>query len=218
MYTDRRGPEIRIAVHGRELSFLDYAAKDKPFSIFFDDPSGIDPYSIGVTLNGDTLDTTQFSPVSRTDDLFALMMTAYPPKQNRIDSLRITGVDLAGNRTMKTVAYMPGEELSITFLSCHPNPFTARQNRGETISEIRIAFLLTDVAEEVSLEIFSIAGRGVRKWSFQDIIGYQEVPWDGKTASGFRIANGTYYLKLVARNEYRRVKKIIRIAKLEGYK
>ena len=55
------------------------------------------------------------------------------------------------------------------------------------------------------------------------MIGYQEIAWDGTTLNnrrrnkGYRIANGTYYAKLVAKNRYRKVQKIIRIAKLEGY-
>ena len=49
------------------------------------------------------------------------------------------------------------------------------------------------------------------------LIGYQEIEWDGRDMDGYRIANGTYYAKLTASNAKRKVKKIIRIAKLEGY-
>jgi hypothetical protein len=49
---DLQPPEIRVAVAGRVLSFTDYAAKDKPFSILISDPSGIDPKSVSVFLNG----------------------------------------------------------------------------------------------------------------------------------------------------------------------
>jgi len=46
---------------------------------------------------------------------------------------------------------------------------------------------------------------------------YQEVEWNGKTSNGYRIANGTYYAKLIAINDSKKVIKSIRIAKLEGY-
>jgi len=40
---------------------------------------------------------------------------------------------------------------------------------------------------------------------------------DGKTTGEIRIANGTYYAKLIAINDSKKVIKSIRIAKLEGY-
>ena len=80
-----------------------------------------------------------------------------------------------------------------------------------------LAYLLTDVADEVTLTIHTVSGALVRSWNFRTIIGYQEVVWDGRNQRGFRIANGTYYLKLVAKNKKRSLRKIIPIAKLEGY-
>jgi hypothetical protein len=151
-------------------------------------------------------------------DLRTINLTAFPDAQRPIDSLTIIADDFAGNSLERTLAFMPGEDLSIRFLACHPNPFTARVNtRGETVRQVRFAFLLTDVARDVTLTIHTVSGKNIKSWKLIDLIGYQEVAWDGRDRSGHRIGNGTYYAKLIASNDRKKVKKIIRIAKLEGY-
>jgi len=214
---DLQPPDIQVVVAGRTFNFTDYAAKDKPFSILVSDPSGIDPRSVSVLLNGKVLDSERISSVKQSDALENLSITAYPQIQHQIDSLQITATDLAGNSATRTVTYQPGEELSIRFLACHPNPFTARQMPNGSIKNVRFAFLLTDVADNVTLTIYTISGKPVQSWSFPSLIGYQEIRWDGRDRDGARIANGTYYAKLVAKNRQKKVSKTIRIAKLEGY-
>jgi hypothetical protein len=215
---DAKAPDIRVSIHGRELQFLDYAAKNKPFSIFLTDPSGILPSGVEISLNSAPLDTARLSAVPAERDLTSITLSAYPPKQRSVDSLSVRATDLAGNSAESTFAYRPGENLRIKFLSCHPNPFSAKQNAdGHTTQPIRFAFLLTDVADKVRLSIHTVGGRTIKSWTLLDLIGYQEIEWNGKTGHGFRIANGTYYAKLTARNDRKETKKIIRIAKLEGY-
>jgi hypothetical protein len=206
-------------VDGREIVFLDYAAKDKPFNLLLNDPSGIVPASVAVRLNGKSLDAGDMSTVSGSNNYGDVAITAYPRKQRSVDSLAVYAEDFAGNNATAVFAYMPGEDLRIQFLSCHPNPFTAAQDRsGNTAKTIRFAFLLTDIARDVSLTVYTIGGNVVWSWrKSTGIIGYQEVEWNGKTSGGNRIANGTYYAKLVAASEGKKAVKKIRIAKLEGY-
>ena len=219
MLADAAPPQIRTSVNGRELIFLDYAAKGKPFNIIVNDASGILPSSIKVSLNKKTIDSNIISSITTVKDLNNISLTAYPQKEYLIDSLSVYAEDLAGNGATKIFAYMPGEDLSIRFFSCHPNPFSAKQDgHGATLQTIRFAFLLTDVARDVSIIIYTIGGRVVWKWEKTGgTIGYQEVEWDGKTTNGYRIANGSYYAKLMAVNDSKKVIKNIRIAKLEGY-
>lgn len=216
---DQTPPQIRTTVNGRELVFLDYAAKGKPFNIILNDASGIAPSSIKVLLNKKSLDSGSLSSTSNPSDLSAISVTAYPKKEYRIDSMSVYAEDLAGNGSATVFAYMPGEDLTIKFFSCHPNPFSAKQDlRGNTQQIIRFAFLLSDVARDASITIYTIGGRAVWKWeNASGTIGYQEVEWNGKTSSGYRIANGTYYAKLIAVNDSKKVVQSIRIAKLEGY-
>jgi hypothetical protein len=216
---DVKPPDVRTSVNGRELNFLDYAAKGKPFNILLNDASGILPSSIKVSLNKMNVDSNTISSVKNISDLSNISLTAYPKKEYAIDSLSVYAEDLAGNGATTVFAYMPGEDLSIKFFECHPNPFSAKQDgHGNTLQTIRFAFELTDVANDVSIIIYTIGGRVVWKWEKTGgTIGYQEVEWNGKTSNGYRIANGTYYAKLIAINDSKKVIKSIRIAKLEGY-
>jgi len=217
--SDMAPPQIRTSVNGNDIVFLDYAAKGKPFNIMLNDASGVWPASIKVQLNRIALDSNVISRPAGGNDLSNVTLTAYPPKQYAIDSLSVYAQDLAGNATTAVFAYMPGEDLDIKFFECHPNPFSAKQDiHNNTIQTIRFAFLLTDVASDVSIVIYTIASRLVWKWeNTAGTIGYQEIEWNGKTSSGYRIANGTYYAKLIAKNSSKKVVKTILIAKLEGF-
>jgi hypothetical protein len=204
-------------VGGREILFLDYAAKGKPFNIVIADPSGIQAESIQILLNGEPLEGNFLSGAGAGTEETSLALTAYPPPQKQIDTLKIIAQDYAGNKAVSVFAYMPGEDLDIRFLSCHPNPFSVKPLGDNTYKLVRFAFLLTDIASEVTLSIYTVAGRRIWTWKSVDLIGYQEVPWNGLDKDGYRIANGTYYAKLTAKNGKKNIKKITRIAKLEGY-
>lgn len=212
---DHEPPAIQVSVAGQPITFLDYAPRNKAFDISISDPSGVVAHSVEVALNGTLLDETGCSRPHEADTSGNVRLTAYPPKKRRIDSLSVRASDFAGNDTTAFFAYLPGEKLRISFLACHPNPFTDARNTGEGI---RLAFLLTDMADEARLSIHTISGKRIRHWKFRDAIGYREVGWDGRSHHGYHLANGTYYLKLTARTGKREVKKLIRIAKLEGYR
>jgi hypothetical protein len=216
---DTRPPSIQVSVYGKELRFLDYAAKAQPFNILFADPSGVYPASMAVTLNRKPLAADHQSAPPAGGDLRNMTVTTYPPPENTIDSLFVVATDLAGNTSENAFAYMPGEELGINFLSCHPNPFSLRAKgvNGPPQLEVRFAFLLVGQADEVTLSVYTITGKKIWSQRQQDLIGYQEIAWNGRDKDNYRIANGTYYAKLTAKNGKKSVKKIIRIAKLEGY-
>jgi flagellar hook assembly protein FlgD len=124
---------------------------------------------------------------------------------------------MAGNSIRRTCAYLPGKDLTIKSFTCHPNPFTARRQNDGSIQKIRFAFLLTDIANSVTLSIFTVSGKKIKTWSLSELVGYQQIEWDGRDHEGYRLANGTYYAKLIVKNDRKKEKKIIRIAKLEGF-
>jgi hypothetical protein len=211
-------PAVQVSVYGRTLKFLDYAAKDKPFDILFTDPSGIDPSSVAILLNRKPLGDDRRSRIGKNGDLNNLTVTAYPAPDRPIDTLSVIASDLAGNEVRQNYAFMPGENFDIKFLSCHPNPFSLRSRGVNGVPQtVRFALLLTDKPDEIALSIYTVTGKKIATLPALPTIGYQEVPWDGRDNDGYRIANGTYYAKLTARQGNKSLKKIIRIAKLEGY-
>jgi hypothetical protein len=217
---DIRPPSIQVFVYGKELRFLDYAAKAQPFNILLADPSGVHPTQVSIALNRKPLAADCRSAPPASGDLRNMTVTTYPTSENRIDSLFVTATDLAGNTSESAFAYMPGGELGIKFLSCHPNPFSLRaKGVNGPPQNVRFAFLLVGQADEVTLSVYTVTGK--RIWSQRllgpDLIGYKEIPWNGRDKDAYRIANGTYYAKLSAKSGRKSVKKTIRIAKLEGY-
>ncbi len=215
---DNNPPHIRAYVGGREISVPDYVAKGKSFTVLIADESGVDPASVQLFLNGRLLGESECSNVTEAEDSSTIAVSAYPPPERDMDTLRVVARDLSGNVGEREFAYLPGEELRIRFFSCHPNPFKAQTNDRGGIEMVRFAFLLTDLADEVKLTVYTIGGRVIWQQSSKKVIGYREIAWNGRTRiGGHRIANGTYYAKLEVSNEHEMAQKIIRIAKLEGY-
>jgi hypothetical protein len=196
-----------VSVQGKSLDRPDYTAKDRPFTMFFADPSGILPQSIALFLNGNPIPSSSHSAVPVQEDLRSLSISIYPQAERKMDSLEAHCCDLAGNTTKRIFAYLPGSDLLIRSFSCPPNPFTAKRHADGTISKIRFAFVLTDLASSVTLSIYTVSGKKIRTWSLDEVIGYHQVEWDGRDRDGFRIANGTYYAKLIAKNDRKKVKK-----------
>ena len=214
---DDRAPDLMASVYGKVLSRPDYTAKDHPFTLLLADQSGILPQSVGLFLNSKRIDAASYSEVPVSGDLRTVSLSAYPEVEHRVDSLRIECTDLAGNLAKRTFAYLPGQDLSIKSFSCHPNPFTGRRRPDGTIQKIRFAFLLTDLAAKITLNIYTASGKKIMSFSRSNLIGYQQIEWNGRDRDGYRLANGTYYAKLVVSNDRKRDKDIIRIAKLEGF-
>lgn len=210
-------PEIIVSVYGKTINSLDYSAKGRPFTVFLSDASGVLPRSVGFHLNGKLIEKGLHSSLPEEGDLRSLTMSVYPDAEKKVDSLTVSCADLAGNSVERTFPYLPGRDLSIRSFSCHPNPFTARRKGDGSISKIRFAFLLTDVASSVTLSIYTVSGKKIRTWSRSELIGYQQIEWDGRDRDGYRLANGTYYAKLVVKNDRKKDKMTIRIAKLEGF-
>lgn len=214
---DEKEPEAIVSVYGKTLETPDYTAKDQPFTLLLSDPSGVLPKSVSLYLNGKKLDVARHSVVPTSGDLRTMTLSIYPDAQHHVDSLTVRCSDFAGNTADRTFAYLPGKDLTIQSFTCHPNPFTAHVRGDGTIQTIRFAFLLTDIAHTVTLSIFTVSGKKIRTWTLNELIGYQQIPWNGRDHEGYRIANGTYYAKLIVRNDRKKDHKIIRIAKLEGF-
>ncbi len=214
---DARPPDCIASVYGKEIVRPDYTAKDRPFTIIVSDPSGVLPQSVQLLLNGRRLASTAHSEVPFSGDLRSMNLSAYPEAEHRVDSLQVVCTDLAGNHAKRTFSYLPGADLTIKSFSCHPNPFTARKRPDGTIAKIRFAFLLTDIAKRATLTIYTASGKNIVSWNRSELIGYQQIEWDGRDRDGYRLANGTYYAKLTVTNDRKKTKKIIRIAKLEGF-
>ncbi len=75
-------------------------------------------------------------------------------------------------------------------VSIYPNPFTA---------ETYFSYILSKDADEVILDVFSVAGRRIFSDYLETTTGYHQYRWSGEDLDGDRIANGTYLYRITAK-------------------
>ncbi len=188
--SDLDAPLIQMSSRGQTLLPDDFVPLHTAIDIVIRDGQGVDLVSHPpvVTLNGASPDSTALSrDASRFPTLARLNFL--PKRTSGLDSLRVVARDISGNIAAKTLVYRMGESLSIKDLGAYPNPF------ADTTTFV---FSLTDYCDRVDLKVYSRAGRLVRGLEERNVVGYQEVPWDGRGERGGEIANGLYFLKVTA--------------------
>jgi len=72
--------------------------------------------------------------------------------------------------------------------AAHPNPFNPSTTIEYDLPE----------ASRVSLTVYDVMGREVRRWELQESAGYRQLVWDGKDRSGKLAPAGVYVYRLVA--------------------
>ncbi len=199
-------PVISLQSRGQTLWPDDYVPQRTPIDILLEDGQGIDLVLSPPVLKsrGQVVDSSHLArdqgPASPT--LARLRFT--PLAGGGEDTLEITASDVSGNRLQRRFAYRMGDALAIRNLGSYPNPFA---------DTAIFAYTLTDYCDEVSLTVYSRAGRVVRKLNDHRSVGYREVVWDGRTDAGLGIANGLYFLKVTANSGKRSSTAIFKLFK-----
>ncbi|HQK57522.1 MAG TPA: FlgD immunoglobulin-like domain containing protein, partial [Candidatus Syntrophosphaera sp.] len=79
----------------------------------------------------------------------------------------------------------------------------------------------TDDADEVTIKVYTVAGRLVK--TFKNLptgVGYHEYPrtvygWDCKDEFGYYLANGVYFYKVIAKKGNKKIEKTMKMAILK---
>jgi hypothetical protein len=204
--SDATPPLIQISSRGQALLDDDYVPLRTAIDVVLRDGEGMDLALHPPTLASrrQTLDSSNRS-IESADGFPTLARLSFTPERRaESDSLVITASDISGNRATRTLAYRMGEKLTIRDLGSYPNPFA---------DTAVIVYSLTDYCDKVDLRVYSRAGRPVRDLSQRNVVGYQEVAWDGRADDGGEVANGLYFLKITAKagsKEATRVYKLFR--------
>jgi flagellar hook assembly protein FlgD len=90
--------------------------------------------------------------------------------------------------------------LAVTDVVNYPNPFRGRTD---------FTFQTNRDGAETTVKIYTVNGRLIQELDgYYTILGYNELPWDGRDRDGDALANGVYLYKIILRYGDEKVEKI----------
>ncbi|MCR4437643.1 MAG: C25 family cysteine peptidase [candidate division KSB1 bacterium] len=206
---DSQAPTIRLTFQGQTFAQGDFVPAKPNIVAIVEDQSPVDNdlRPVRVVLDGRELAPAEFSCTSTPDSPNMLVVGLSPNLHPGQHELQVTAYDVHGNKGVAEATFTVSENFALRNIANHPNPFSQ-----QTV----IAFTLTAEAEEVQLRVYSTSGRLVRDLTreVESVIGYTEVVWDGTDEEGEQVANGVYYLKLVAKRGRDKIETIEKVARL----
>ena len=123
-----------------------------------------------------------------------VVATFTPTLSDGFYTLRILGKNALSYDTVEVVkAFSVMNEAALLNVYNYPNP-----SKGETY----FTFRLTQIPEDLTIRIFTVAGRLIReinKNSAQLNYDFNRIFWDGRDADGDLVANGTYIYRVTMR-------------------
>jgi hypothetical protein len=204
--TDSIGPRIEYAISGRpEFSDGDYVWLQDSLVLTITDSSGVNVagglgHGISLILDNRTDQPIQLSEAfSYEQGSYRSGRLAYPLGSLSLGehTFKIKAWDNANNSSTTefsaTVA-SPGR-LTIRDLLNYPNPMQ---------QQTTFYFELTEDADRMTVDIFTVAGRKIRTFSGHDLMASTypndrfRVSWDGRDVEGDRVATGVYIYKVSA--------------------
>ncbi|MFO7891653.1 MAG: C25 family cysteine peptidase [bacterium] len=209
-YDDNNPPYIDIEVDNQAFTQNSYVSRTSLFNVLLQDESAIDLRPSGIII---FIDNTQipYSDLMIPDSINSLTdinISFKPDLQPGQHSLQIHVKDIHGNINKNTnVKFKVGSDLNLDYLGNHPNPFQV-----ETV----FVYVLTDVAKDVSLKIYTVSGKLIRNMNDNTMASpdYHEIVWDGRDEWGNLVANGVYFYKLTAQGFDKTQKVTGKIAKV----
>ncbi len=206
--SDLEPPQIKIGLEGQHFADGDVISSHPVFTIAVQDSGGVDTgiMPVKLTLDGAVVDQNEVQQFQNPQVRGQVTVTWVPELSSGDHDLKVEAWDINGNTAAVESAFSISSEFSLAAIANHPNPFAT-----ETV----IAFTLTDMADKVSLDIYTVSGRLIRSFDFIDLAGYMEQDWDGLDDDGNEVANGVYYLKFTAQKGNKKIETIEKMAKLK---
>jgi flagellar hook assembly protein FlgD len=129
--------------------------------------------------------------------------------------------DVNGNANSREIQFIVNDKFDIINIGNYPNPVLGRAQDPKNDGRTRFTYVLTDQADEVSIKVYTVAGRLVK--SFKNLptgVGYHEFPrtlygWDCKDEANIALANGVYFYKVRAVKGNKRIEKTMKMAILK---
>jgi len=207
-------PKIEINVEDQEFTSGDYVDDNATFSFLIQDRNGIDPSSLAIFFDGDSVTTYSLS----IKELATLSVKHQIDSDVGVHALIISAEDANGNYTEEVINFAVQKDFKILNIGNYPNPVSSEvidpNNEGRT----RFTYTLTDDADEVKIEIYTVSGRLVKTLNnLPSTVGYHEYPraikgWECVDKDGRKLANGVYFYKIIATKGKQKIEEIEKMA------
>ncbi len=192
--SDVTPPAIKITFDDAEVVNGDYVSGKPNIKIHLTDNSPVpitDPSLVKVYLNLEEVPSQDLidSTFSEDKDIF------YKPNlEDGSYLLTVIAKDNSNNADSSEVYFEVSSATKLLQVYNYPNPFT---------DETEFTFRLSQIPDEVRIKIFTVSGRLIKELavkSSQLIYDLNKIHWDGKDEDGDIIANGTYFYKVIMKN------------------
>ena len=207
--TDETVPILEASLNGQFFFKDSYVTSEPVIHLTARDNNGVDHRQAGMKIwinENDTLATSQIS--GNGNELSIQLKPQLTPNDS---SLHITVSDAAQNWSDTLhLTYTVKSELEYVDYGNFPNPFKNRT---------WFSYELTDACDEFYLDIFTVNGRRIRRFTsgITDIpleLGtYHEILWDGRDESGALVANGVYFYRMVGNKNDITIESVGKVAK-----
>lgn len=221
---DQRVPAVEVNASGSEISDGNFVPASSKISLIMQDESGVDIETIFVILNGDTLNTNELLLPDSTTNANVISIPLNVELNTIVQNylLEYSVYDYAGNLSTQQVTFKTVGNETLKVYGNFPNPFgdaaaittgqiydVSLSNRG-TIFAFEITNIDNAVPWEIKIDIFSVAGRKVKRMFMKSAGGdanefspefqlslspnnRKEIYWDGTDDKGRELANGIYF-------------------------
>ena len=207
-HSDSSPPAVELTFEHQGFVDGDYVSDTPVISARIEDANGIDsrPKHIILTKNGQRVPEDEYIIAASPTNNNLLLVTYSPVLEPGEYRIRLQAQDANGNVSDTERSATVAGEFEIANIANFPNPFTP--GRGT-----HFAYYLTESADEVSLNIYTITGRRIAAIDTLDAsVSYNEFHYDGYDADGEPLANGVYLYKFTARKGDIRKQKVGKIA------
>ena len=195
---DTTSPTITLTFDGNDILDGDYISPNPVIHIELNDESLLpitDPGSVLIYLNDNLIpaDTSIISySFSETNPKVTVDFT--PAFSDGDYTLKVLWKDYEGNIVDSTGVekyFQVSSEAQLLYVYNYPNP---------TSGETYFTFKLTQIPENISIKIFTIAGRLIKEIDLTSTelkFDFNKIYWDGKDEDGDVLANGVYLYKVI---------------------
>lgn len=207
---DVSAPTIAVSVTGQDFAAGDPVPPEPRFHVVASDDSGIALTDLALTLSHDGSEFMP-APPDQTRVLAApgsgQVMVDYTPDLEPGDYvLRIVCRDLDGREATSQTPFRVAASSELRSALNYPNPFRTHTD---------LAIEATGEIDELTVRVYSLAGRVVRDLSHPPSAGFVRIRWDGRDSDGAEVANGVYYAQVRMKARGKSHTEIIKLLKMK---